>query len=542
MSQTSTIAKSVMTDRNATYKANDVIEIFIPPEDCPLINPVETYLKFLVQLQNPAAGGAFGVFAQPDDAAGAHSLIREIQIFDGVNNALLEQLDTWNNWTSKYFHYNQSPGLRNIRTLMEGQSKIMGDAITSQYFSGTTITPPVYSVVECCLPFHMSGILGATKVFPNILTAGLRLRITLADNVQALKSFVHQGVGTAVGGAVTMGWLPADSPSYESPSTSAPFGSGAAILVGAATTTLVLKTTVTAAAAGPPTVPALNAAPATGVGVPFCVGQEIQYMDATGVIVSCGAITAIGLTAAPVKIQLTFAAFASTAAAIGAPIWSLQTGVEDLVEYVVSNVELICSVVNVPAQTLNTMRQKIATGSVNLDYNTFNLYRSNLNARVPQPQVLLPTTEHRALSVYQFPQASTTSLGVKSFEPVKDGLTSYQYNIANRLTPNRRVSTSKVATITNIYKWDPIHMSELEKSLNRGKINVRFLALNAAQFGVGRELAKDGHSFDANTNEIRTQFVYSTAAVDNTKEKLLHSYLYHTRTLTISPGSVSVSY
>ena len=85
-------------------------------------------------------------------------------------------------------------------------------------------------------------------------------------------------------------------------------------------------------------------------------------------------------------------------------------------------------------------------------------------------------------------------------------------------------------------------MSELEKSLNRGKIDVRFLALNGAQFGVGRELAKDGHSFDANTNEIRTQFVYSTAAVDNTKEKLLHSYLYHTRTLTISPGAVVVSY
>lgn len=541
MSQTSTIAKSVMTDRNATYKANDVIEIYIPPEDCPLINPVETYLKFLVQLQNPT-GGAFGVFAQPDDAAGAHSLIREIQIMDGVNNALIEQLDTRNNWVSKYFHYNQSPGLRNIRTLMEGQSKVMGNAITSQYFTGTAITPPRYNVVECCLPFHMSGILGATKVFPAILTAGLRLRITLADNVQCLKSFVHQGVGTATGGAATLGWTPAEAPTYESPDVGTPFGLGTALLAGAIAF-IDLKTTATAATAGPPIVPALNAAPATGVDVPFCVGQQIQYMDTAGVVATCGTIASISLTAAPVKIRLTFAApFTATVAAIGAPVWALQDGVEDLVEYVVSQVELIVSCVNVPPQTLNAMRQKINTGSVNLDYNTFNLYRNNLNARVPQPQILLPTTEHRALSLYQFPQASTTSLGVKSFEPVKDGLTSYQYNIANRLTPNRRVSTAKVAVITNIYKWDPIHMSELEKSLNRGKIDVRFLALNAAQFGVGRELAKDGHSFNANMNEIRTSFIYSTAAADNTKEKLLHSYLYHTRTLTISPGAVSVSY
>ena len=541
MSQTSTIAKSVMTDRNATYKANDVIEIFIPPEDCPLINPVETYLKFLVRLQNPTAGGAFGVFAQVDDAAGAHSLIREIQVFDGVNNALIEQLDTWNNWTSKYFHYNQSPGLRNIRTLMEGQSKVMGNHITSQYFSGTAAATPTYNTVECCLPFHMSGILGATKVFPAILTSGLRLRITLADNVQALKSFVHQGVGTATGGAAGLVWTPAEEPSYESPAVGTPFAVGTAMIVNPAQTTIDLKLTPTAAVVGPIAAPALNGTDTTDC--PFCVGQTINLMDNAGNVVNCGAITAIGLTALPIKIQLTFAPFALGVAALaGQPVWALQTGVEDLVEYVVSNVELIVSVVNVPAQTLNTMRQKIATGSVNLDYNTFNLYRSNLNSRVPQPQVLLPTTEHRALSVYQFPQASTTSLGAKSFEPVKDGLTSYQYNIANRLTPNRRVSTSKVATITNIYKWDPIHMSELEKSLNRGKIDVRFLALNGAQFGVGRELAKDGHSFDANTNEIRTQFVYSTAAVDNTKEKLLHSYLYHTRTLTISPGAVVVSY
>ena len=539
--QTSTIAKSIMTDRNATYKASDVIEIFIPPEDVALLNPQETYLKFLLQMKSPNTTNAVQVLCQPDDAAGAHSIIREIQIFDGQNQQLLEQLDTRNNWISKFFHYNQSPGLRNIRTLMEGQSAVQGNALTSQYFTGNTIAGAEYRIVECCLPFHMSGILGSSKVFPVILTNGLRLRITLGETAQCIKAFVQQGYGTATGGAVTLGWTPTEAPSYERPEVSAPFAIGTALAVAAAGALVYdLRVAPTAAVAGPPAVPALNGCPITGATCPYFPGQTLQYMDDANVVQTAGVITGVSVVGGMIQLAVAVSA-ATTATAIGQPIWALAPGA-DLVEYEMSQVELIASCVNVPAATLNAMRQKVNTGSVNLDFNTFNLYRSNLNARVPQPQILLPTTEHRALSVYQFPQASTNALATKSFEPVRDGMTNYQYNIANRLTPNRRVSTTKVAAITNVYKWDAIHMSELEKSLNRGKVNVRFLALNGAQFGVGRELAKDGHSFNANDNEIRTSFVYSTAALDNTREKLLHSYLYHTRTLTISPGSVAVSY
>jgi len=529
-----------MTDRNAVYKASDVIEIFIPPEDVPLLNPAETYLKFLIQLKstNPVNF----VFAQPDDAAGAHSLIREIQIYDGQNQQLLEQLDTWNNWVSKYFHFNQSPGLRNIRTLMEGQSAIQGNALTSQYFTGNPVTGAQYRAVEVCLPFHMSGILGSTKVFPAVLTSGLRLRITLAERAQALKAFVQQGFGTATGGGgATMGWVPTELPSFERPEASTPFAIGTALAAAPAGALVYdLKVAPTAAVAGPPAYPALNGAPVSGENCPFFPGMTFEYLNDANVVITAGVITGVAIAGGKIQLSINVSA-ASTATAIGQPCWCLAP-TADAVEYQVSQVELVASCVNAPASTINQMRRKVNTGSVSLDYNSFNLYRSNLNARVPQPQILLPTTEHRALSVYQFPQASTYALATKSFEPVKDGMLNYQYNIANRLTPNRRVDTVKTAAIGNIYKWDPVHMSELEKSLNRGKVNVRFLALNGAQFGVGRELAKDGHSFNANDNEIRTQFVYSTAAADNTAEKLLHSYLYHTRTLVISPGSVAVAY
>lgn len=535
-----TVAKSILTDRNQVYQAQDVIEIFIPPEDVPLLNPLETYLKFVVRMSSTDASNPFPIYAQPDAAAGAHSLISQIQVMDGQNMQMLEQLDTWNNWTSKYFHFNKSPGLKNLRTLMEGVSSPEGQALTSQYWEGNSVVGGRYKNVEVCLPFHMSGILGSNKVFPVVLTAGLRLRIFLGPVAQCIKAYNANGFAKAVTpDAASMGWQPSHKFSFEQPQSSLPFALGVALAAGAETE-IKFKLAATAAVAGPPAIPALNACPIDGSNFPFCVGQELQYFNDANAVETAGTISAIAVAGGLVTATIQ-GGFTGTVAAIGRPVWALDpTNVP--IKYEVSKVECVCSVVQAPPATIDAMRQKVASGSVSLDYDTFNLYRNNINARVPQPQILLPTTEHRALSLYQFPQASTTQLWLKSFEPVKDGMLNYQYNIANRLTPNRKVLVDRTAQVGNIYNWDAIHLTELEKSLGRGKISPRFLCLNSEQFGVGRELAKEGHSFNANDQEIRLQMVYSSAAGDNTEEKLLHSYLYHTRTLVISPGSVAVVY
>ena len=145
MSSTPTIAKSVLTDRNSVYKARDVIEIFIPPEDVPLLNPAETYLKAIVQLSGNS-------LHQPDERAGVHSLIREVQIYSG-DQQLLEQLENYNNWTAQKFHYDKTPGLNNLRSLMEGQSKISGNNMTSLYWEGNAVPGTVtYRPVEYILP------------------------------------------------------------------------------------------------------------------------------------------------------------------------------------------------------------------------------------------------------------------------------------------------------------------------------------------------------------------------------------------------------
>ena len=312
---------------------------------------------------------------------------------------------------------------------MEGQSAVQGNNLTSQYFTGNPVTGAQYKIVEVCLPFHMSGILGSTRVFPSILTNGLRLRLTMEESATCLKAFVQQGFGTCAPDAASIGWTPTEEPSYERPDPSLPFGLGTTLAaVAAGALTYDLKATTTAAVAGPPSRPALNAAPVTGVGLPYFPGMTLQYLSDAGAVVTAGVITGVAVVGAVIQLSVANSA-ASVVATAGNPMWCLAP-TADMVEYQVSQVELVASCVNVPAETLNQMRRKVNTGNVSLDFNSFNLYRSNMNARVPQPQVLLPTTEHRALSVYQFPQRSTTTLSAKSFEPAKDGLLNYQYNIA----------------------------------------------------------------------------------------------------------------
>jgi hypothetical protein len=526
---TPTIAKSVLTDRNSVYKARDVIEIFIPPEDVPLLNPNETYLKAIIKLSGNS-------LHQPDEAAGVHSLIREVQIYDGQNQQLLEQLENYNNWTAKAFHYNKTPGLTNLRSLMEGQSRVQGNFLTSLYWTGNAVPGQVvYRPVEVCIPLHMSGILSGSKVFPVILTNGLRIRITLADDAAALRAFTAIGIVTNTPPAIGTPTAGVEAP-VAAEGNNGVGGDGyfesAVAIAAAATPTLTLR------GAGA-TAPNINA---TADNVPFRAGQQIGYRDTAGKIFNAGTIDTIAVVGANVVVTLLapFTPGAPDVAAIGAEIFvfaSTLTG-----SYEVHNVDMICSVVQAKNEVISGMMKKVASGSVKLDYSSFNIYRDNLNARVNRPNINFQTTEHRAMSVCSFPMGTSNSLVLSNFKPVRDGMTSYQYNIANRLTPNRRVDVARVAALAPSLSWNAIHQHELEKSLARWKVAPRFLANNSECFGIGRELAKVGHSFNANDQEVRLDMEYSTAAADNTQEKLLNTWVYHIRTLVISPGSIAVVY
>ena len=528
---TPTIAKSVLTDRNSEYKARDVIEIFIPPEDVPILNPKETYLKMIVQLSGNS-------LHQPDQRGGVHSLIQEVQIYDGQNQQLLEQLENYNNWTSQHFYYDKTPGLTNLRGLMEGQSPVRGTNLTSLYWESTaTSLTPKYRPVEVCFPLWMSGILSGAKSFPVILTNGLRLRITLAEGAQALEAFTQIGIATntppAIGAqAAGETFTPTEMNvlTHDFLAQGVFFETNAAIAAGNITT-LTLKSAGTTA----PSVAATDA------NCPFRIGQQVGFETTAGGIFNCGTITNITVVAG--NVTLTFAQVAVAAGDVAGATAKIAVFSNSLTaDYTVKNVDMVCSVVQAAQGQVDAMVRKVNSGSVKLDYSSYNIYRDNLNARVNRPNINFQTTEHRAMSICSFPMGTQNSLVVSNFRPVRDGMLNYQYNIANRLTPNRRVDVIRVARRLPTYEWNAIHAHELEKALARWKTAPRFMARNSEAFGIGRELAKVGHSFNANDQEVILNMEYSTGAGDNAVEKLLNSWVYHIRTLVISPGSIAVQY
>lgn len=530
---TPTIAKSVLTDRNSVYKAKDVIEIFIPPEDVPLLNPKETYLKGIVQLSGNA-------LAHPDPRAAVSSLVREIQIYDGMNSQLLEQLENVNVWTAQNFHYSQTPGLNNVRTLMEGKDKVEGTFVSSQYWNAPPTGAITYKPVEFCLPLHMSGILGGDKVFPCILTNGLRIRITLEDSDRALTVLSQVGVATQTATAANTtqaGPLPIATQLGKTVHSTAGLGNDGSFfelktaIAAGATTSIVLQEGATTAP---------NTA-ATAATLSFRKGMILGVETDAGDLLTLGEITSI--TEAAGVFTCNFASITIVAGNVAAVAQKVFVfGGSMTADYEVRNIDMVCSVVQASQQDLNAMVQKVNSGSVKLDYASFNIYRDNLNARVNRPNIDFNTTEYRAMSILSFPMDTVNNLLVSNLRPVRDGMLSYQYNIANRLTPNRRVNTERVGSVQDGYGWNAIHQHELEKALSRWKTAPRYLSWNKEAFGVGRQLAKVGHSFNANTQDIRLNIEYSTAAADNTNEKLLNTWIYHIRTLVISPGSIAVVY
>ena len=539
-----TISKSILTDRNSVYQEQSVIEIVISPEEVPLLNSAQgTYLKFLLQINDDAS--VTNCLAQPDPMAGGSSVIQTISIYS-MGGQLLEQLEDVNTWTAMYYHYSKTQGLSNMRTLLEGMSPVVGSALTSQYWIRDNDTTAVtYKPVECVVPLYMSGLLGQDngKLLPVVALNGLRVRIQLAKKAKALRALTQKGYSsdpaTYVGirqieGLPIAGQQPAET-----------FCTATTIAAAAPIPFIDLNTVVTDVAPALPLIQSGVAAP-NFANCAYQIGQEVYVEEDGGAVLALGAITAIGLSAAPVRCRLTFAAPGVAPVAqitAGNRIWvsgrSLKCGFE------MSNVELVCSVVQADGKTISGLMNQVQSGGgIRIDYPSYNLYRQNLQAGIPRSELLIPCTEQRAMSIVSEPMRSIDELYEDTLRPVGDAMKSYIWNIANRLTPNRRVDVAKVASVNadQSLQWDSIHLHETEKAIGRCEIMPRNLCENARCFAVSRELAKAGHSFNANLNEIRLNVEYGSTATENVVNKLVDTWLYHIRTVTITPNSVAVDF
>ena len=531
-----TLSKSILTDRNSVYGEQDIIEIFISPEEVPLLNASQgSYLKFLLKVKDDA-----NCLAQPDPMGAGSSVISTISIYSGDNMTLLEQLEDVGTWTAMYYHYTKTQGLENMRTLMEGMSPVVGRSLNSQYFVSDPIEGTTYKEVECVVPLYMSGLLGqGAKLLPVIALSGIRVRIQLEKKDKALRALTQVGYSST--GATYTGIRQVSGLSVAGSQDPQTFGSSVAIPINAGLTSIDLNTEAVDA------VPAVGSdviqARADFSNVAYQVGQDLWVAQtAPAVPVNLGAITAVSSVAG--RCRYTFNAVATTAIIpADAKIWVDANSLS--ADFQMSNVEFVCSVVQASGATMNGLMKQVSSGGgVRIDYPSYNLYRQNLQAGIPRSELLIPANEQRACSLVAEPMRSVNRIYEDTLRPVGDALQSYIFNIANRLTPNRRVSTQKVANELAVQRlsWDAIHLHETEKAISRLDVPARNLCENARCVVVPRQLAKEGHSFNANVNEIRLNLEYGSAPGENVINKLMNTWLYHIRTCVITPGSVAVEF
>lgn len=210
---------SVFAEHGLEYKSSQKINFHIPPT-ISYFQPRECYLEFDVQILERN-----GVAGQPparmtlDAETGGQSLIRDIRIHSGGAGAvLLEEIQNYNTLVALKYDYESNDVLRNKRALTEGtlvydpdnratngatKSELNnhksqpytnlfrdadGEPIVPEQANTTWKTDPDsnFNKVKCLLPLH-TGIFSNSKVFPALLTEGLRIEIILESAGRVLR-------------------------------------------------------------------------------------------------------------------------------------------------------------------------------------------------------------------------------------------------------------------------------------------------------------------------------------------------------------------
>mgnify|MGYP003673593655 CR=1 FL=1 len=193
---------SLPAENGLNYKAGQVIHFSIPP-NIEFIQPKETYLRMDIAIDDTAwaAGGFGGSQRFQLDKMGGSVVIKDIRIFaGGAGGTLLEEIQDYNVLTALRYSYEQNESLRNKRSLTEGSSQFNAKCRSTQdnsesdtnnvtenpnfdAFDDSNVaqaTAHVQRKVKCLLPLH-TGIFQNDKVFPCLLTDGLRIEILLEN-------------------------------------------------------------------------------------------------------------------------------------------------------------------------------------------------------------------------------------------------------------------------------------------------------------------------------------------------------------------------
>tara|TARA_R110001592_G_scaffold154486_1_gene383458 strand:+ start:2111 stop:3889 length:1779 start_codon:yes stop_codon:yes gene_type:complete len=569
----------IESENNLDHTAGQKIQFQIP-SNLEFINPKETYLRFdclLEQLSGPNSK------LQLDADIGAQSLIADIRLRTR-DGQLLEEIQGYNVLVSLMYDYDCNNNFRNKRALTEGTTvnsplcqgtngNIIThkcDVLTNPYFkretsASTSSSATLQKTAKCLLPLH-TGIFQNDRVFPVLMTGDLVLEILLEENkkvVRLLDSTIQTRNLSSNPRILNLDGADAS----------------ASLTNGTAVTSFYLD-------------PNENSVYSVE-NMPFAVGDKFFFLQddtvtvsTTGVIARTGNIynasngnsyfTITGLsnesgagTIPKVKVSVTAGAIDGDMT--GLKKFRMVSAVSDTAypsevinaKYTLSNIELICQKLTMPAGYKSSLANQMKSGGVmKYDYLSYTNYRFSTLSSENMINLRLPLQNSRAkgilcipvdASIYSMTQNSAglgtyyqtqdSVLGGKSalfsdrsgLEGIADFIEKYQFTYSNKLHPNRKVDVSLTGEKSSISQEGLI---ELEKALAMSEIDVRSFRKFNRNFCVGRafSLGESG-VFDTRGQDFSLQIEYGAS---QQKNKLWNCFCSHIRSLQISGADIQV--
>ena len=176
---------------------------FEVPQSVKFMDGKNCYLDFDVKLSM----GAVPTRLQLDPHIGGQSLVKNIRIYSGSRNVLLEEISDYSTKVAMEYSYDQDESMRKLRALKEGatvnEPRTRGTLGTSvsqltnihsnPYFVadgvpvGRNFDSLDYTTAKVSIPLHTGIFADSKKIFPVLATQGLFIEIDLEDPSKCIK-------------------------------------------------------------------------------------------------------------------------------------------------------------------------------------------------------------------------------------------------------------------------------------------------------------------------------------------------------------------
>jgi hypothetical protein len=599
---------SYNADRGADiYKENEVIRIHISSSSSPIINTSESYLMFDLLLGSSDTSlsnvlRSNGGFIIPDPATGAGGIFSSMQIYNGSESTILEQLDATDVFMAMKNHYSNDRNDDKLSQIFEGRCfdnvefsenpnavpvsngpttiagesywQSQGGGFGSQYYKIKEDEANLSNgqrKVQVIYRFNQSGLLSAYRrqELANAKFGGIVLKLTLNQGakIMTLQKVLVKNEGATVDeslGTTSIGYGSYEDDGVQFIELS---GTAGAYIID---DTQKVYAVQTIAGGGP----AQNWIELDSTTTRFyqcfdcnnssiTVGSKIRIGQLT--TINGGATHALNRYKMPLlqdaggndlivesvqymdgttdRVRLNLSGNVVVPPA-GIPTNGLVIAVDIMnvkANYEVSNVQYIA---NTPKSIKNIEDLKKSLKEVG--YSTYQNYRVNMTTGALQNELNPHIENTKCMSIFMVNQRLVSpAVWRQNLKPAIKGLRNYNWIYDGKLIPNLPVDLRRIGKIVNGQsdpRPEPLHQIELEKALDTSSIRLKSLLRPYDFFTIGRRLGIMGRHVDLKDKNLRLRLNFDTFPFNDElqHEPLLAHFFVHCVNIIKDEGGMQV--